>query len=573
MGKKNRIAIVGVFVALLVMAAVLGVTLVRKYSPNKEYVALSEVAPVAEGEAHIILWQQKHDKNALCINGGLYIDLETVLTHINPEFYYDEEELVLSYITPTEIIRAYPLEAEYYSNKAKKELTYEPVLTKGGVPYVSTEFIEMFSDVTFTYYDEPARLLIRTGSKDMLSLKAKKGTQVREAADIKSRIVCDLEKNEVVWYVDAGVQTSTKFVKVMTEDGVFGFVKKKDLSSTYHETYTSAYTAPVYPHILEEQVVLGWHMVTNKEANNGLEALVKDNSKLTVVSPTWFRVEKADAEEPIQSLADPAYVEKAKSLGLDVWGLVSNFDMWGTERIETTENSFLVLSSTKKREALINALIAEAIRCDLDGLNIDFELLSVKTGPHFIQFLKELSVKCRANGLVLSVDNYVPSAHAAYYDWEAQGEVADYVVVMAYDEHYDGSETAGSVSSFGYVSTAVDNILTMVPKEQVIIALPFYTRVWTETKENGVTKLTSSAWSMASVNKETLSLEGVTPVWDEETKQNYAEYKGDNGTCKIWLEDEASMAEKLAYIYGADVAGVAVWRLGFELPEIWELFQ
>lgn len=570
--KKTGIAIVGVFVALLLMAVILGVVLVKKYTPNKEYVARSEVAPVAEGEAHIILWQEKHDKNALCINGGLYVDLETVLTHINPDFYYDEEELVLSYTTPTEIIRAYPLEAGYYSNKTKKDLTYEPLLTKGGVPYVSMEFVELFSDVTSTFHEGPARLLIRTGGKDLLSLKAKKKTQVRELPDIKSRIVCDLDKNAVVWYVDAGTQTNGKFVKVMTEDGTFGFVKKKDLSSTYHETYTSSYTAPVYPHILEDGVVLGWHMVTNKEANKGLEALVKENPKLTVVSPTWFRMAAFEAEEPILSLADAAYVEKAKSLGLDVWGLVSNFDMWGTESVATTENSYQVLSSTKKRDELINALIAEAIRYNLDGLNIDFELLSLKTGPHFIQFLRELSVKCRANGLVLSVDNYVPSAHAAYYDWESQGEVADYVVIMAYDEHYEGSETAGSVASFGYVSAAVDNILTMVPKEQVIVAVPFYTRLWTETKENGVTKLTSEAWSMASIQAE-LSRNGVTPVWDEETKQNYAEYKVDNATCKIWLEDEASLREKLAYIYQADLAGVAVWRLGFETPEIWALFQ
>lgn len=572
MKKKTGIAIVGVFVALLLMAVILGVALVRKYTPNKEYVAPEEVAPVAEGEAHIILWQQKYEKNALRINGGLYIDLDTVLTHINSDFYYDEDELVLTYTTPTEIIRAYPLEAEYYSNKTKKELSFEPVLTKGGVPYVSTEFVELFSDVTFTFYEKPDRLLIRTGGKDMLSLKAKKRTQVRESADIKSRIVCDLDKNAVVWYVDAGTQTSTKFVKVMTGDGIFGFVKKKDLSSTYHEKYTSDYTAPVYPHILEDGVVLGWHMVTNQQANGTLEDVVKDNPKITVISPTWFLLSEADAEEPILSLADAAYVEKAKSMGLDVWGLVANFDMWGTEGVATTEDCFEILSSTQKRETLINTLIAEAIRFNLDGLNIDFELLSLKTGPHFIQFLRELSVKCRANGLVLSVDNYVPSAHAAYYDWESQGEVVDYVVIMAYDEHYEGSETAGSVSSFGYVSGAVDNILTMVPKEQVIIAVPFYTRLWTETKENGVTKLTSAAWSMASM-KATLAREGITPVWDEETKQNYAEYKVDNATCKIWLEDEDSLAAKLAYIYQAELAGVAVWRLGFETPEIWALFE
>lgn len=572
MKKKTGVTIVGVFVALLLIAAVLCVALVKKYTPNKEYIAGEEYAPVAEGEAHVIFWQEKYEKNALLLNGGVYLDLETVLSYINEDFYYDAEELVLSYTTPTEIIRAYPLEPVYYSNKTQNALSSNPVITKAGVPYVSLEFAELFSDVEYTFLEKPARVLIRTGGKDVLSLKAKKETAVREKADIKSRIVTDLKEDAVVWYVDAGTETSTKFVKVMTEDGQFGFVRKKDLSETYHESYASDYTEPVYPHILSEKdVVLGWHQVTNATANGSLENLIRNNSKLTVVSPTWFRVNSPEAENPIRSLADASYVEKAKSYGLEVWGLVDNFDIAGAEGFEPTANSLAVLSSTKEREELMNALVAEAIRYDLDGLNIDFEMLSLETGPHFIQFLRELSVKCRANGLVLSVDNYVPSAHAAYYDWKSQGEVVDYVVIMAYDEHYAGSETAGSVASYGYLTAAVDNILTMVPKEQVIMAVPFYTRLWTETKENGGTKLTSEALAMVTAEAE-LSRNKVTPVWDETTRQYYAEYEKDGATCKMWLEETRSLQEKISYIRKADLGGIAAWRLGFESEAVWELF-
>ncbi len=573
MKKKTGITVIGAFVALLLLAVALGVALVEKYTPNKEYVRPEEAAPVADGEAHVIFWQEEYGKNALLLDGGIYLDLETVLTKINKNFYYDKEEFVLSYTTPTEIIRAYPMEAVYYSNKSKKELSYAPLITKGGEPYVSLEFVALFSDVTYTFYEEPARVLLCTGAKDILSLRTEKNTVVREKADIKSRIVCDLQKDSVVWYVDAGTEGNAKFVKVMTENGIFGFVSKKTLSETYLESYPSMYTAPEYSHTLSgEKVVLGWHQVTNATANAGLENLIKNNSKLTVVSPTWFRITSPAAESPIISLADAAYVETAKLYGLEVWGLVDNFNIAGEKNFDPTANSFEVLSSTKAREALINALIAEAIRYDLDGLNIDFEMLSLETGPHFIQFLRELSVKCRANGLVLSVDNYVPSAHAAYYDWASQGEVVDYVVIMAYDEHYAGSETAGSVASFGYLASAVDNILTMVPKEQVIMAVPFYTRLWTETKENGKVRLTSEALSMVTAEAE-LSRNSVTPVWDEITGQYYAEYEKDGATCKIWLEETDSLREKLSYIYKADLAGVAAWRLGFEKQEVWSLFE
>lgn len=573
MRRKTGVTIIGVFVALLLIAVVLGVALIRKYTPNNEYIASEKIAPVTEGEAHVIFWQDKYEKNALLLNGGIYLDFDTVLSYINEDFYYDANELVLSYTTPTEIIRAYPMAAVYYSNKTEIELSHDPVLTKGGIPYVSLEFVTLFSDVTYTFLEKPARVLIRTGEKDVLSLKAKKDTVVRASADIKSGILADIKKDSIVWYVDAGTETSTKFVKVMTEDGTFGFVKKKDLSETYLESYSSEYRQEVYPHILsDEDVVLGWHQVTNKNANAGLENLIKNNKQLTVVSPTWFRVNPPEAENPISSLADASYVETAKSYGLEVWGLVDNFNIEGVEGFDATENSFAVLSSTRKREALMNALIAEAIRFDLDGLNIDFEMLSLQTGPHFIQFLRELSVKCRANGLVLSVDNYVPSAHAAYYDWKSQGEVVDYVVIMAYDEHYAGSETAGSVASYGYLTKAVDNILTMVPKEQVIMAVPFYTRLWTETKENGAVKLTSEALSMVTAATE-LSRNGVVPVWDEETRQYYAEYEKEGATCKMWLEDMQSLQEKLLYIRKAELAGVAAWRLGFEPDEVWTLFD
>ena len=571
--KKTGVTIIGVFIALLLIAVVLCVALVRKYTPSEEYVSPAEVISVPDGEAYVTFWQEKYEKNALVLNGGIYLDLETVLTYINEDFYYDEAELVLSYATPTEIIRAYPTEPVYYSNKTKQELTCAPVLTKAGVPYVSLEFAALFSDVTYTFYENPARVLLRTGAKDMLSLKTEKDTVVREAADIKSRILCDLAKDRIVWYVDAGTETSTKFVKVMTEDGIYGFVRKKDLTETYHESYASAFLPQEYAHILsEEEVVLGWHQVTNRSANAGLENLIKDNEQLTVVSPTWFRVNPPEAEQPISSLADTAYVETAKAHGLEVWGLVDNFDIAGIEGFDATANSYAVLSSTKEREELVNALVAEAIRYDLDGINIDFEMLSLQTGPHFIRFLRELSVKCRANGLVLSVDNYVPSAHAAYYDWKSQGEVVDYVVIMAYDEHYAGSETAGSVASYNYLTTAVDNILTMVPKEQVIMAVPFYTRLWTETEDNGVTKLTSEALAMVTAASE-LSRNNVTPVWDEETRQYYAEYTKGSATCKMWLEDVQSLQEKIAYIRKNELAGVAAWRLGFEPEEVWPLFE
>lgn len=577
MTKKTGFTVIGAFVALILIAVVLGTALVKKFTPSNERVSPSEVYAVEEGKAHVMFWQEEFEKKALVLYGEAYLDLETVLTYMNEDFYYDEAEKVLSYTTPTEIIRAYAGESSYYSNKETVASEAPPLVVKNNTAYLSLKFVSGFSDMTYTLLKDPSRVLVRLGGKEMLSLKAEKETAVRKEPDIKSPILCDLAKNAVVWYVDAGTEGNAKFVKVMTADGIYGYVRKKELSETYVETFTSTYEAPVYPHILSEQkVVLGWHQVTNAKANSGLEALIKGNGQMTVVSPTWFRLgdyrEENWKENPLISLADASYVQTARENGLAVWGLVDNFNIANAEDFLPTDNTYQVLSSTAARERLVNALIAEAIRYDLDGLNIDFEMLSLATGPHFIQFLRELSVKCRANGIVLSVDNYVPSAHAAYYDWKSQGEVVDYVVIMAYDEHYAGSENAGSVASYGYLTKAVDDILTMVPKEQVIMAVPFYTRLWMESEENGVKKLTSEALAMATAEAE-LKRNGVTAEWDEQTRQYYAEYEKNSATYKIWLEETDSLREKLSYIKSADLAGTAVWRLGFEKPEVWSLFQ
>ena len=255
---------------------------------------------------------------------------------------------------------------------------------------------------------------------------------------------------------------------------------------------------------------------------------------------------------------------KAHALGLEVWGLIDNFD--------PQVSSYEVLSSTAARERLVNALIAEAIKHDLDGLNIDFEELTLETGVHYVQFLKELSVKCRANGIVLSVDNYVPFSYTAYYDLKTQGKVVDYVVIMAYDEHHGGSETAGSVASIGYVEQAIKNTCELVPNAQIIMGMPFYTRLWQEKTENGEVKVSSETKSMYAAETE-LSRYGVTAMWDETTKQYYAEYEQGGSVYKMWLEEEDSLREKLSRISEAKLAGTALWRLELEKDEVWDVIR
>ena len=186
----------------------------------------------------------------------------------------------------------------------------------------------------------------------------------------------------------------------------------------------------------------------------------------------------------------------------------------------------------------------------------------------FLEFLRELVLKCHANDIIVSVDAYTPADYNAYYDLEEQGRVVDYVILMAYDEHYAGSEKSGSVSSIGFVQSGVKNILAKVPAERVVVALPFYTRLWHEVKTKKGVRVTSAAYGMSSAES-LLRANDVTPKWDKKTGQYYAQYKGNGGTYKIWLEEENSLKRKMDVVAANKVAGVAFWKLGFERSATW----
>lgn len=270
----------------------------------------------------------------------------------------------------------------------------------------------------------------------------------------------------------------------------------------------------------------------------------------------------------------------AHQSNLEVWAVLRDFQ----GGIDSSEEVYEVMSYTSKRTKLINQVIADALQTGIDGINLDFELISLECGEHYIQFVRELSVKCRQNGLVLSVDNYVPMPYNAHYDIHEQGIFVDYVVMMGYDEHTNSSYEAGSVASYGYVKDGIENMLEQVPNNKMIAAIPFYTRLWLEEEKTEAelkeqegteaaqyaTKISSQALGMEDAS-EAVSEAGATAEWAENVRQNYAQWEGDEGTYKIWIEDEESIEEKLKLIKEHDLAGVAEWRLGYEKSSIWDL--
>ncbi len=313
---------------------------------------------------------------------------------------------------------------------------------------------------------------------------------------------------------------------------------------------------------LEQPIVLVWEFAYNNPDTDE----IGDMPSLMVVSPTWFHLK--DGEGTIQNLADPSYVRWAHGQGYHVWGLVSN-------SFEPEITAEMLTSSTGRRNVIVQ-LLALARLYNLNGLNIDFENFHYRYRDYFTQFIRELAPLCREEGLVLSVDVTFISTAAYWslcYDRRALAEAADYVAVMAYDEHWGASPVAGSVSSLPWVERGLQAVLKEIPREKLLLGVPFYSRIWEiEEQDDGSKKVSSKAYGMEKI-AEILAEHEAVAAWCEETGQNKAVYEDDGIIYKTWLEDAASMKLRVDLVNKYNLAGLAAWRRGFEKPEIWDIID
>lgn len=557
--------IIPVVVALLLILVIGGVTvggyLMDKYSYSKERVDWNEYYQVSGEQNAIILQDEMVEEKAIIRNGICYFDLDTVHKYFNEIFYADMAENLLLYTTATDTVRLIFGETTYSTSEGSQDAGYVISYVENDVVYVAADFVKQYTNFSYDIYDRHIQVYTEWSTKQTAEIK--KDTAVRLKGGVKSPILEDLAQGDTVEILEQMENWS----KVKTEDSVIGYVENKRLTNetTVQEIPVTDYVAPEYTSIaMEGKVSLGWHAIGGAGGNSTLNEMVSGTKGMNVIAPTWFSLN--DEEGNFRSYASKDYVDSAHAMGLQVWGVLDDFNY----NNETGANLsvYNVLSSTTKRQRLGQSITDTALSLGLDGINLDFERLGSDSGIHFVQFLRELSVLCRSNGLVLSVDNYVPFNFNDYYRLDIQGQVADYVIIMGYDEHWHGSGDPGSVASIDYVSDGLDRTLEEVPAEKVVNALPFYTILWkiegAEVTDEYLT-LRNTADFMNRMNVET--------TWQESTCQNYAEWTSGEVTYKIWLEDADSISVKLNVMSTKGIGGVAAWRLGYGTSEVWELIN
>ena len=549
---------------------------------NKKYVELDEYLNISDIGSY--------KGSAIVVNGELrglgfvdgetyFIPYEVVREYIDNNFYWDKSEQLITYASSKYIYDIKLPTGEYIKDGEAEELTIKVATVVDDKPYISLEYLQLMNGaIKGDCYEEPSRIVINTKEK-LETVTAEANTKLRSSESKSAEIVKDIKKGDKLTVIEI----KGDFLFAYSEDGLMGYVEGTKVSATSVEDVDMSngwmYSNPYEYISMEQKVCLGWHQMESAAGNDSLSSMISSTDGLNVISPTWFKL--IDDNGSISSFASSKYVDKAHDNGLQVWGLISdfNYDEDGNYYVNT------VVSNTTSRRTLIANIIKEATECGMDGINVDFEMVRKVAAEGYVQFIRELAIECEKVNLVLSVDMYVPTESNQYYDRTSVGKVSDYLIIMGYDEHWATCGTAGSVASLPYVTKGITDTLEEVPASRVINAIPFYTRIWYEDSLdnapegaiviedaiNGDYALSSRAVGMGAAEK-ILTENGATTRWLEDLGQNYGEfYTAEGRFGRVWLEDKESLTLKLNAMKESGLAGVACWKLGLESEEAWEV--
>ena len=555
--QKKKAAPVLVVLILIVLVGAAGIVsfLINRYKPGTEYMAGNEYFNLTdENSVALIQNGELLEEQAVLIGGEPYAAYTYVESQLNSCFYWDEETKGILLTTSGGVQTLLPGDAAVAKTPGGQPAVQQE---SDGKVYISLDVVKEYTDLDYAYYSDPNRVVIRNEWDGVEQATVQSDTaQVRQKGGIKSLILADVQKGDTLLYLE----NLDNWCKVMTADGYTGYIQTEDISEPEAIEARTAKKDSYERITRDHKINLVWHQSTSTESNDAMAEMTAEMTGVNVISPTWFSV--TDETGTISSLASADYVKLAHDAGREVWGLIDNFN----EAFDETTD----LAYASVRSRIIEQLLAEAVSCGMDGINVDFENLKEAGIPHYLQFLRELTSAAHAQNLVVSVDTPVPQAYTMYYQRGEQARFVDYMIVMAYDEHFAGSEEAGSVSSLPFVQQAVEEMTRVMPADQVICGIPFYTRVWTE--KFGQSAITSEVLGMDGA-KNYAKENQMTETWDASLGQNVATVETSDARYTIWMEDEQSMEEKLKVIQSADLAGVAEWKLGFECADVWSLIS
>ena len=559
---KKAVPYIITIILLLVMGGVFFKVYYDHYMYTDERADLNEYYGVQDEDDFPIIYENLvSEMHARRFDGECYMDLETARSLLNNRFYYGTQDDTLIYCLPEEMYVARAGEKKWESDvNGVTEEDYAPVIKDGETVYVALPYLRKFTNFYYGVYEGPNRVVLRNewGTEKMATVRG--STNMRTLGGVKAPIIAAVEEGTDVLILDP----LDDWTRIETADGYYGYVENKYLSETREQKMEPVTDVPEYVpqyRSLGKRICIAWNMIYFAESNKEIDGMLVGTKGINVLAPTWFTLESEDGD--INVKASKSYVKMAHDKGMQVWGVLDNFQNY--DLFVYTQ----FLNSLEGRQKVIRTLIEEAQNFDLDGINVDIEGLAEPTDVYdFIEFVREICIACRRAGLYISVNNYVPYNYNDHYDLEEQASFADYVIIMGYDEHTVGSQEAGSVASIGYVEYGIQEALKDVPAERLINGIPFYTIGWAT--EGGT--VSGRTLDMAEA-KAFMKDHDMKKEWNSTAGQNYAEKESGSKLYQIWLEDKKSISTKLDLMKENGLAGVAVWRLGLETNDVWDVID
>ncbi|WHY88803.1 glycosyl hydrolase family 18 protein [Neobacillus novalis] len=517
-----------------------------------------------QGE-HPILFAGIQKGNALMEGSTLFVPITFMQENIDESVIYDEKSKSVIITTKDKVVQMPTDSLTYYVNQKTVDLQLSPIISRKGEIFIALDPILSFYPIQYKKLPdstaiwiqkdgeqyENGRLINKDINKEMLRL--------RTEPTWRSPYTAEMTKNEAVTI--EGVKED--FYLVRKANGIGGYLKKdyvskQDTVKVKISRESKTFQMPK----LNGPIQLTWEAVYTKNPDT---TKIADLNGVNVISPTWFSLAGSDGS--IKNLASLDFSKWAQAKGYQVWGVFSNsFDP------KLTHEAF---KDFETRQTIIRQLLHFSQMYQLQGINFDIENVNQEDGPFVTQFMREAAPYLHDAGLVVSMDITFSAGDnnnwSSFYERPKLAQIADYLIVMAYDEHTGASSGAGSVASLPWVERNLQNLLSEVSNERLVLGVPLYARLWKEqTNADGTTEVTAKALAMDQV-KTWLAEKGLTPANDEESGQNYAEYydEAEKATYKIWLEDELSLQKRAALAVKYELAGVGTWSRFFGDQTAW----
>ncbi len=427
----------------------------------------------------------------------------------------------------------------------ENEIIYIPMADMVDVYNIEIQYIEETKVLTIDSLDRAQTKAIVTS--DMA---------IKSSTGIISKTLDRVEKGDTVIVISS----TENYTKVRTDNGKVGYVKTDKLENEF--VVREAYEEEKQ---IEGKINLTWEYFSEYGSAPNMDGQTIEG--INVVSPSFFYLDDDGELKENVGTSGKAYIDWAKENGYKVWPMVGNAEAGITVTSE-------VMNDYEKREKLILDLVEVAVKYQLDGLNIDFENMKEEDKDLYSRFIIELTPRLKEFGMVVSVDVTAPDGAPTWslcFDRHVLGNVADYIIFMGYDQYGASSPNPGTTAGFDWVELSVDKFLGReeIEPEKLILAVPFYTRVWTTNSSGEI--ISNSTVSIENIDK--VVPESTTRVWDEELKQYYAEYESGGNKKEIWIEDIESLKAKIELINEKELAGVASWVRGMETEEVWTMFK